>query len=143
MDQKQTEDLIFDAIAHAVDGNASEAATALMTIGQNADNNLMYGVCCAIASAGTHALGLVYGDRAPKPGTTDMYVLQELVPGTAETDPPKAFAMRFLTAYANGDTDTCMALFNAALRSSDDEFVDSVCALLADVAGIYRLALDR
>ncbi|MER6191806.1 hypothetical protein [Streptomyces cyaneofuscatus] len=143
MDQQQTGDLVFEALAHAVDGNAAEAATALMTIGQASDNNRMYGVCCAIASAGTHALGLVYGDRAPKPGTTDMYVLQELEPGAIEADPPKAFAVRFLTAYANGDTATCMALFDAALRSSDDEYVDSVCALLADVAGIYRLALDR
>ena len=143
MDQKETGDLVFEAIAHAVAGNASEAATALMTIGQEADNSRMYGVCCAIASAGTHALGLVYGDRAPVPGTSDMYVLQELKPGAASADPPKAFAVRFLTAYANGDTDTCMALFNAALRSSDEEFVDSVCALLADVAGIYRLALKR
>ncbi|MFB6696344.1 hypothetical protein [Streptomyces rubiginosohelvolus] len=143
MDQKQTGDLVFEALAHAVDGNASEAATALMTIGQASDDNRMYGVCCAIASAGTHALGLVYGDRAPKPGTTDMYVLQELEPGATEADPPKAFAVRFLTAYANGDTETCLALFEAALRSSDDEYVSSVCALLADVAGIYRLALDR
>ncbi|MBT2379006.1 hypothetical protein J7E90_17030 [Streptomyces sp. ISL-111] len=143
MDQQQTGDLVFEALAHAVDGNAAEAATALMTIGQASDNSVMYGVCCAIASAGTHALGLVYGDRAPKPGTTDMYVLQELEPGAIEADPPKAFAVRFLTAYANGDTDTCLALFDAALRASDDEYVSSVCALLADVAGIYRLALDR
>ncbi|WP_282686296.1 MULTISPECIES: hypothetical protein [unclassified Streptomyces] len=138
-----TADLVFEALAHAIDGNASEAATALMTIGQASDDNRMYGVCCAIASAGTHALSLVYGDRAPKPGTSDMYVLQELKPGAIDGDPPKAFAVRFLTAYANGDTATCMALFNAALRSSDDEYVSSVCALLADVAGIYRLALDR
>ncbi len=143
MDQKQTGDLVFEALAQAVDGNAGEAATALMTIGQASDDNRMYGVCCAIASAGTHALALVYGDRAPKPGTSDMYVLQELEPGAIEADPPKAFAVRFLTAYANGDTDTCLALFDAALRSSDDEYVSSVCALLADVAGIYRLALDR
>ncbi|MCX4601182.1 hypothetical protein OG402_11855 [Streptomyces anulatus] len=143
MNQSETGDLVFEAIAQAVAGNASEAATALMTIGQNADTNLMYGVCCAIASAGTHALELVYGDRAPKHGTSDMYVLQELEPGAIGADPPKAFAVRFLTAYANGDTDTCLALFEAALRSSDDEYVSSVCALLADVAGIYRLALDR
>ncbi|MFE7360693.1 MULTISPECIES: hypothetical protein [Streptomyces] len=143
MDQKETGDLVFEALAQAVAGNTSEAATALMTLGQASDNNRMYGVCCAIASAGAHALGLVYGDRAPKPGTSDMYVLQELVPGATDADPPKAFAVRFLTAYANGDTGTCMALYNAALRSSDEEFVDSVCALLADVAGIYRLALKR
>ena len=142
MDQKETGDLVFEAIAQAVAGNTAEAATALMTIGQNADNNVMYGVCCAIASAGTHALGLVYGDRAPTP-ENGMYVLQELKPGAMKADPPKAFAVRFLTAYANGDTATCVALFSAALRSSDDKFVDSVCALLADVAGIYRLALKR
>ncbi|UZK54056.1 hypothetical protein NEH16_07745 [Streptomyces drozdowiczii] len=60
-----------------------------------------------------------------------------------EADPPKAFAVRFLTAYANGDHDTCLALFEAALHASDEQYVSSVCALLADVAGIYRLALKR
>ncbi|MEU3203538.1 hypothetical protein ABZ702_06575 [Streptomyces cyaneofuscatus] len=142
MDQQQTGDLVFEALAHAVDGNAAEAATALMTIGQASNNSVMYGVCCAIASAGTRALGLIYGDQAPTP-ETGMYVLQELKPGAMEADPPKAFAVRFLTAYANGDKPTCMALFNAALHSDGDQYVDSVCALLADVAGIYRLALDR
>jgi hypothetical protein len=33
-----------------------------------------------------------------------------------------------------------MALFNAALHASGEEYVDSVCALLADVAGLCRLA---
>lgn len=142
MDQTQTGDLVFEALAHAVAGNADEAATTLMTIGQASDNSVMYGVCCAIASAGTHALGLVYGDQAPTPGT-GMYVLEELKPGAMEADPPKAFAVRFLTAYANGDTPTCLALFEAALHASDEQYVSSVCALLADVAGIYRLALKR
>ncbi|MFD5938308.1 hypothetical protein [Streptomyces griseus] len=143
MDQERTAELVLEAIAHAVDGNAAEAATTLTTIGQNADNNLMYGVCCAIASAGTHALSLIYGDQAPVPGTSDMYVLQELEPGALEDDPPKAFAARFLTARANGDEATCMALYGAALSSDGDQYVESMCALLANVAGIYRLALDR
>ncbi len=142
MDQTQTGDLVFEALAYAVDGNADAAATTLMKIGQASNNSVMYGVCCAIASAGTHALGLVYGDQAPTPGT-GMYVLEELKPGAMEADPPKAFAVRFLTAYANGDTPTCLALFEAALHASDEEYVSSVCALLADVAGIYRLALKR
>lgn len=141
MDHTAATELIWDALAAAVSGDSERAAGALESLGRNSDDHQMYGVCCAIAGAGEHVLRRIYGDQAPTPGTDDMFVLGELVPGTLAADPPEAFALRFLTAYANGDTDTCMALFNAALQSDGDQYVDSVCALLAHVAGLCRLAL--
>ena len=84
----------------------------------------------------------LYGDQAPKTPADGMFVLQ-VDPGAVGKDPAKAFSVRFLAAWANGDQDTCNALFTAATRASDEEYVDSVCALFADVVGITRLALNE
>ncbi|WP_413102263.1 hypothetical protein [Streptomyces sp. Inha503] len=143
MDQEQAARLTYEAIAHAVAGEADQAATNLITLGQGSDDNQMYGVCCAIAEAGAHMLRKIYGDRAPKTPDEGMWAIQPLKPGAVDENPPKAFAVRFLIAYANGDQQTTLALFNAALHSDGNQYVDSVCALLADVAGITRLAIDQ
>ena len=85
----------------------------------------------------------IYGDKAPKTPDDGMFILQELEPGAVGKDPAKAFSIRFLTAWANGDTDSTDALFTAATHASNEQYVDSVCALFADVIGITRLALDQ
>lgn len=139
MDNEAASALVFEALAHAMAGNSDKAATALQTLGEQTDEAQMYGVCCAFAGAGEMMLRRLYGDQAPTDGN-GMFVLEELVPGAAASDPPQAFSLRFITAYANDDPETCMALFNAALHASPSEYVDSVCALLADVAGLCRLA---
>jgi hypothetical protein len=143
MNLDTTAEIVFEALAHAVAGNAEEASRHLIKIGTNSDNNRMYGVCCAIASAGEHMLRQIYGDRAPKTERGDMWVLQQLQPGALDDDPPKAFAARFLVAYSNGDTDTALALFQTALESDDDQYVASIGALLATVAGVSRLAIEQ
>ena len=35
------------------------------------------------------------------------------------------------------------ALYTAATHASNEQYIDSVCALFADVVGITRLALDQ
>ncbi|NUR04361.1 MAG: hypothetical protein HOY79_50010 [Streptomyces sp.] len=141
MDHTETINLIEDALASAVAGDAERAADRLCALGENSDDNRMYGVCGAIANAGKYALGLIYGDQMAQPERGDMFVLEELKPGTFADDPAKAFAARFLVAWCNDDRDTTVALFNAALRS--EQYVESVSALLANVAGIVRLGLDE
>lgn len=143
MDTREASALVFDAISYAVAGDTEQAATAITTLGSQSDGNLMYGACCAIAEAGKLMLQQIYGDQAPRPEHGDMWVFEQMKPGTLDDDPPKAFAMRFLIAYCNGDSDTTLALWDAALRASDEEHVDSVCALLVNVAGITRLALEQ
>lgn len=143
MDTDTASELVMEALAHAVAGEPDEAAAALMTLGQRGDGNLMYGVCCALASAGEHSLRRIYGDRAPQPGSGDMWVMQQLQTGAVDDDPPKAFSLRFLVAYANEDTATCMALYQAAYDASDEQYVASIGALLATVAGIICLALKQ
>lgn len=141
MNHTEAVSLIEDALASAVAGDTERAADRLVTLGESSDNNFMYGACGALAEAGKYGLSLIYGDQMARPERGDMFILEEIKPGAFAEDPPKAFAARFLIAWCNGDRDTTLALFDAALRS--DQYVESVSALLADVAGILRLGLDE
>lgn len=131
--------LLEAAIGHAIDGDAEQAAHALQTIGEASNTHEMYGVCCGIATVGHHVLKLLYGPAAD--GAS--WGMTELEPGALGKDPARQFAMRFLVAYSNGDTEMCLALYDATVRATDDEYVDSICALLATVAELARLALDE
>lgn len=135
-------ELVLDAIGHTVAGDASRGADTLIEIGSQCNDHEMYGVCCAFAAAGVKVIEKLYGGRFD-PTAGDMLALQELVPGAAETDPAKTFALRFLVAYGNNDTALALALYNAASKATNDEYVDSVSALLVAVAGLARLALDQ
>jgi len=143
MSTEDASQLIFEALAHGVAGESDTAIDKLNSVCEGADGPRMYGVCCALAEAGAHMLRRIYGDKAPKTPDEGMFVLQELQPGATDNDPAKAFSMRFLIACANGDRDTTNALFTAATRASNEEYIGSVCALFADVIGITRLALDQ
>lgn len=143
MDTDTASKLVFEALAHGVAGDTEGAFDKLNAVCEQADQPRMYGVCCGLAAAGAHMLRKIYGDQAPKTPDDGMFILQELEPGAASKDPAKAFSIRFLTAWANGDQDTTDALFTAATHASDEQYVDSVCALFADVVGITRLALDE
>ncbi|MQS14484.1 hypothetical protein F7Q99_20000 [Streptomyces kaniharaensis] len=143
MNDDQTVALIQQAIGSAAHGDIDTAARALESLGQASDNNRMYGVCCAIATTGTHTLRLLYGSQAPTADNGAMWATTELTPGAFAADPAEAFAMRFLVAYSNGDTDTCLALFETALKAGGEQYVSSVCALLTAVAKLVRLALDE
>ncbi|MFD5031673.1 hypothetical protein ACFWM0_14845 [Streptomyces sp. NPDC058405] len=141
MDQDQLYPLVMTTIGHALDGNSAAAASSMMEIGQQGDHYDVYGACCAFAEVGKAALKKIYGDRAPDPSRGDMWAMHLLKPG--EADGPDLFASRFIVAYANNDPDATLALFHSALDASDDEYVSSVAALLAAMAGLSRLALDQ
>lgn len=143
MDTDTASQLVYEALAHGVAGDTEGAFDKLNSVCETADGPRMYGVCCGLAEAGAHMLRKLYGDQAPQSPEDGMFILQELAPGAADKDPAKAFSVRFLTAWANGDRDTTDALFTAATRASDEQYVDSVCALFADVVGICRLALNE
>lgn len=140
MNTETASQLIYEALAAAASGNTETAFDKFNAVCENADVPCMYGVCCALAEAGTHMIRQIYGDKAPASPEEGMFVLQELQPGAVGDDPAKAFSVRFLTAWANGDRDTTDALFAAATRASNEEFIDSVCALFADAVGLIRLA---
>lgn len=142
MSTEDASTLIFEALAHGVAGEADNAIGKLNTVCEDADGPRMYGVCCALAEAGAHMLRRIYGDKAPKTPEDGMWIMQEFGPGIT-ADPAKAFSMRFLIAWANGDRDTTNALFTAATHANNEQYIDSVCALFADVIGITRLAMDQ
>lgn len=143
MSTEDASQLIFEALAHGVAGEHDTAINKLNTVCEGADQPRIYGVCCALAGAGTHMLRQIYGDQAPKTPADGLFIFEELQPGAIDGDPAKAFSMRFLTAWANGDTDTTDALFTAATRASNEQYIDSVVALFVDVIGITRLALEQ
>ena len=143
MNTEETSQAIFEALAHGVAQDTEAAFSKLNAACETADGPRMYGICCALAETGAHMLRSIYGDQAPKSPEDGMFVLHELRPGTTRDDPEAMFAMRFLTAWANGDTDTTDALFTAATRASSEQYIGSVCALFADVVGIARLALEQ
>ncbi|MFI1165587.1 hypothetical protein ACH4UM_18725 [Streptomyces sp. NPDC020801] len=142
MNDERLTQLVRDAFHFAVDADAESVATILGEIGTSGDPFDMYKACCGFAEIGRAALTKLYGDRAPDRSRGDMFYIEELQ-GSLTDDPPKAFAARFLIAYCNDDKDTAPALFRAALEAGGVQYVDSVCALVADVAGIARLALDQ
>jgi hypothetical protein len=143
MDTETASQLLYEALAHGVAGDSEGAINKINSVCEGADTARVYGVCCGLAEAGAHMLRQIYGDKAPKTPEEGMFVLQELEPGALGKDPAKAFSVRFLTAWANGDRDSTGALFDAALRGTNEQYIDSVCALFADVVGITRLALEE
>lgn len=143
MNTDEATHLVTEMIGHAIAGESDRAADLLDRIGNASTPSQMYGVCCAFAEVGKAALTKIYGHRAPDTARGDMWAMQEIAPGALDRDPPGAFAVRFMVAYANGDTDTSLALYDAALKAPGDNFAASICALLADVAGLARLALDQ
>jgi len=132
--------LSFRALAHATAGEGDQAASLLTTIATNADTHQMYGICCGFAEAGKLMLTRIFGDQAPGPG--GMWVLEQIKPGALD-DPAEAFAARFLVAYANGDKVMTLDMYQALLESDPDTYTDSVCTLLAEVAGICRTAIKQ
>ena len=143
MNDRQLSELVMKALGSAIAKDGDGAVTAVLTMGENSTDNQMYGVCCAFAEAGVHVLKKLYGERAADITQGDMWVLGELKPGAFADDPHKAFSLRFLTSYANNDRDNTLALYQAALDSGGESYVQSVCALLATVSGLARLALSE
>lgn len=131
MTDEQATQAIWDMIGHAIEGRGEQAARALMRLGQDSDSPRMYGICCAIAEVGKVALRQLY-PHMTWGRSGHMWAMQQLAPG----DPADVWAARFLVAYANGDRANTNALYDTACAGTDDEYGQSVCALLATVAGV-------
>lgn len=138
MTSEEATKAVWDMLGHAIEGRGDEAARALMAIGQDSDTARMYGVCCALAETGKEILHRLYPAMTWEPNGS-MWALHLIGPG--EGNPADVWAARFLVAWANKDTANTDALFTAALAGSDDEYGDSICALLVTVAGLGKTAL--
>ncbi|MFG2826062.1 hypothetical protein ACGFWI_01040 [Streptomyces sp. NPDC048434] len=134
--------LIYEALDRAVAKDAAGAADALSAVGENSDNHQMYGVCCGIAAMAVEVMTTQFGMKLD-PDNGDLMVIEPLFPNATFRGPAEAFSMRFIVAYANGDKDTALALYKSAGEAGPEQFTESVSSLLADTAGITRLALDQ
>lgn len=133
---------VFEMISAAVDRNAEDATDLLAQVMTDGDTNRGYGVCCAIATAGERAMNVLFGDKAPAIEHGGQWVVEQLKPGGLD-DPHKAFAVRFLIAYANGQTDTARTHFETMAKAGPHAYVAGVSQLLCDVAGLCRTALEQ
>jgi hypothetical protein len=138
MDNRERADLVMQAIGHAIDRNPEATSAVMDQIGYSSDAYAMYGVCCALAEAGRQIMPKILGEQPPDA----VWGLLPLGDKPLETEPDRAFSVRFLTAYLNTDKDTCWALFFAAWKAGADDFTRSVITLLCDVADLARLALE-
>lgn len=131
--------LIQQTLVAAMDGDTERAATTIQQLGDGTDAAGMYTVCRAFGMAAKHALEMLYGQQ-PKDA---QWFLRAVHPGVFDKDPAQTFSARFIVAYANDDTDTCLALYRAATHASDEQYVDSVLALLKDTAMLLKLAEEE
>jgi len=133
--------LTTDALYFALIGDAERASDAITEIGTSGSPFDMYAACCGFAETAKRAMVKALGDE-PDLTAGDMWILEDLKPGTPDKSPAETFAVRFITAYANDDRDTAPALFRAAIEAGPEQYVDSVCALLGNAAQLRRLSMQ-
>lgn len=129
--------LVMDAIHRAVDCDFQIASNLMGEILRGSNGQQMYGVCCGLADAARQTLIRLHGHQGPE----TMWALAPSDPADEPLHPAHSFSLRFITASANGDMDTCKALYLAAANASADDYAHSVIALLGDVARLARRAL--
>ncbi|MEV0257694.1 hypothetical protein AB0H82_25980 [Streptomyces sp. NPDC050732] len=112
-------DEVWEAVGRWVEGSHEESAQILARLAATQTPSMMYGVACGIATVAKAALTKMHGSHCH-----DCFWGIRTVGGLRPEDvvpPHHLFAARFIAAYLNNDTDTALALFQAAYTSSDPE----------------------
>lgn len=135
--------LVTGAVEASLEGDAERVADALARIAATGDPFDMYAACCGFADVGKNALDTIAGNHGCDSDCCGDHrvEIREARPGAFGEDPHQAFAARFFAAYCNNDSDMTTALFKVALDAGMEDFVDSVCALVRNVAGMMQLAV--
>ncbi|MEU6424062.1 hypothetical protein [Streptomyces spiralis] len=139
MDTPRRAQLVIEMLQHAVNGRHDDATSVLAQIAQACDGQQMYGVCCGVADAARQSLIRLFGE----PSRLGLWALAAPDPAEGPEHPAHTFAMRFVSAFANDDQDTCQALYLAAMRASANDFAHSVTALVGITAHITRTAVEE
>lgn len=138
----QNAQAIYDMLTMAVAGDTDGAENKLRHLVEaNSNTADMYSVCIGIATGAKKALLSIYGQHGIPVNDGEIFYFKQL--GPEKPTPATLFSMRFLIAHTNDDSDTTWALYEAALRATPEEFVDSVVALLIDTVGLLRFALGQ
>ncbi|MGW4048846.1 hypothetical protein [Streptomyces sp. NPDC004721] len=139
MDTARRAELAMDVLHHAIGGDADEAMRLMGEIASNSTGQEMFGVCCGFANAAEQVLVQLFG----QPTQEGLWVLAAPDPDGGPVDPAHTFALRFVTAWCNGDVPTCQALYIAAVRASGKEYGHSVSALIGLTVHLTRAAAEE
>ncbi|MFJ4469507.1 hypothetical protein ACIP2X_18715 [Streptomyces sp. NPDC089424] len=125
------EALVREILRHTLDSRPAVAASVLDVITEHGDSADLFGVCCAAADTGMVALQALFPNAGFGPG--EEWTLPPAMSDQLADDPHRLFAVRFMTAYLNGDHAMALALFRAAEAAGCQDRTESICSLLAHV----------
>ncbi|MGW0764501.1 hypothetical protein [Streptomyces sp. NPDC002676] len=110
---------VWEAVGRWVEGRREESVQILATLAETQTPSMMYGVALGIANVAKAALTKMHGSHGHACfwgiRTADGSRPEDTVP------PHHLFAARFIAAYLNDDTDTTLALYDAAYRADDPD----------------------
>ncbi|QIP87601.1 hypothetical protein GLX30_30270 [Streptomyces sp. Tu 2975] len=136
MDRDEAKRLTLDALQHTLDGDFDRASENVTRLFATKNPSTLYLACGGWAGSSEVALERVHGERAEGEWT-----LADVHPGGLGASPEETFALRFITAYCNGDWPTTAALFSAAARAEGKQLAKSMAALLKISAYLNAKAL--
>lgn len=136
MNRDEAKRLTLDALQHTLDGNFDRASENVTTLFDTKDPSILYLACGGWAGSSEVALERLHGERAEGEWT-----LADVHPDGLGSDPAETFALRFITAYCNGDWPTTAALFSAAVQAEGEQLAKSMAALLKISAYLNAKAL--
>ncbi|MGX1301417.1 hypothetical protein RKD35_002905 [Streptomyces albogriseolus] len=123
--------LVQEILRHTLDGRPAVAASLLDVVTEHGDSADLFGLCYAVADTGRVALLALFPDAGTGPG--EEWQLPPAMADQLAGDPHRLFAVRFLTAYLNGDHGMALALFQATEAAGYQDRTESICTLLAHV----------
>ncbi|MFE5871613.1 hypothetical protein ACFQ6V_23615 [Streptomyces roseifaciens] len=134
-DHTQDGERIMTALARGIRGNHQAAMDLLMPIIERGPQ----ATCCMLAALADAAS---FDAHQQKPPGTHFGLAALHTDGTpaniADTDPGPRFATRFITAWANGDSATAYALYDAMLNDGMQTMSDD---LAIGIRTVYEMAV--
>ncbi|MER6204642.1 hypothetical protein [Streptomyces sp. NPDC001642] len=124
---------LAEAVSHWTEGRHDQAREVLANLARNGTPSLMYGVATGLAVMAKAALAKMQGLDADTASwillSTDGSCIEDNLPQ------PQLFAARFITAFANGDTATALALYGGAFTAPDPELFSHCLEMLLAATG--------
>lgn len=124
---------LVEAVSHWAEGRHDQAREVLEDLARNGTPSLLYGAATGLALMAKDALAKMQGLNADTAFwiilTSDGSRPEDILPQ------PHLFAARFITAFANGDTATTLALYGAAFTAPDPELLSHCLEMLLATTG--------
>jgi hypothetical protein len=131
--QTMVTERLVEAVSHWTEGRHDQAQEVLADLARNGTPSLLYGVATGLAVMAKAALAKMQGLDADTASwiilTSDGSRPEDILPQS------HLFAARFITAFANGDTATTLALYGAAFTAPDPELLSHCLEMLLATTG--------